>query len=96
MSHPSASAENTFTLSQPGRLIGVLESCMAKRLRPDRSGWSAARHLRSDLERHFGVRAPAHAIDRALRTLARRRRVRLKVDDDGVLWYRIHGPDTTA
>lgn len=91
MGLPSASTtENTFTLNQPGRLIAVLESCMAQRIRPDRSGWSAARHLGSDLERHFGVRAPAPAIDRALRTLARRRRVRLKVDDDGILWYRIH------
>lgn len=86
----TSASETSFTLSQPGRLIGVLEACMAKRLRPDRSGWSAAHHLGRDLERHFGVRAPAPSIDRALRTLSRRRRVRLKVDDEGVLWYRLH------
>ncbi len=89
---PSASAaapENVVTLSQPGRLIAVLEECMEKRLRPTRSGWSAAYHLGRDLERHFGVRAPAAAIDRALRSLARRRRVVLKSDADGVLWYRL-------
>lgn len=81
--------ETAFTLNQPGRLIAILEDCMARRIRPDRSGWSAARHLGMDLERHFGVRAPQAAIDRALRTLARRRRLRLKVDGAGVLWYRI-------
>jgi hypothetical protein len=85
----AAPSETAYTLSQPGRLIGVLEECMARRLRPHRSGWSAAHHLGRDLERHFGVRAPADAIDRALRTLARRRRLGLKVDSDGVLWYRL-------
>jgi hypothetical protein len=84
-----AAAETPFTLSQPGRLIAVLEECMARRIRPDRSGWSAARHLGMDLERHFGVRAPQSAIERALRTLARRHRLRLKVDAGGILWYRI-------
>lgn len=88
MTRPDRS-ETVVSLSQPGRLIGVLESCMAARLRPDRSGWSAAHHLGWDLERHFGVRAPAGAIDRALRVLSRRRRVRLKVDEQGVLWYRL-------
>lgn len=83
------SSETAYTLSQPGRLIGVLEECMAARLRPHRSGWSAAHHLGRDLERHFGVRAPAASIDRALRSLARRRRVGLKVDGDGILWYRL-------
>ncbi len=62
---------------------------MARRLRPHRSGWSAAHHLGRDLERHFGVQAPPGAIDRALRSLARRRRVALKVDADNVLWYRL-------
>ncbi len=81
--------ENALTLSQPGRLIAVLETCMEGRLRPDRSGWSASRHLGADLERHFGVRAPQAAIDRALRTLSRRGRVRLRSDGDGVLWYRL-------
>jgi hypothetical protein len=85
----SQSSETTYTLSQPGRLVAVLEECMAARLRPHRSGWSAAHHLGRDLERHFGVRAPAASIDRALRSLARRRRVGLKVDSDGVLWYRL-------
>jgi hypothetical protein len=81
-------AENSYTLGQPGRLVAVLEACMAERLRPDRSGWSAARHPGWDPQRHFGGRAPWDAIERALRTLARRGRLRLKVDEDGVLRYR--------
>ncbi|MGD9571002.1 MAG: hypothetical protein AB7V62_03835 [Thermoleophilia bacterium] len=85
----SSPSENVVTLSQPGRLIAVLEECMEQRLRPHRSGWSAAHHLGRDLERHFGVRAPSPAIERALRSLARRRRVRLKADAEGVLWYRL-------
>jgi hypothetical protein len=86
---PSQTNENSYTLSHPGRLVGVLEACMARRIRHDRSGWSAAKHLGWDLERHFGVQAPASSIERALRVLARRGRVRLKVDDGGVLWYRL-------
>ena len=89
MDPSTAPTENSYTLSQPGRLVGVLETCMAQRLRPDRSGWSAAKHLGWDLERHFGVRAPTPSIERALRALARRGKVRLKVDDGGVLWYRL-------
>lgn len=81
--------ESSFTLSHPGRLIAVLEACMEGRLRPDRSGWSAVRHLGLDLERHFGVRAPQSAIDRALRVLSRRGRVRLRVDDGGTVWFRL-------
>ena len=83
----SRTTETSYTLNQPGRLLAVLETCMAARLRPQRSGWSAAHHLGLDLERHFGVSAPPAAIDRALRTLARRRRLRLKVDEAGILWY---------
>ncbi len=86
---PVSAPENVVTLSQPGRLVGVLEECMEQRLRPNRSGWSAAHHLGLDLERHFGVRAPATAIERALRALQRRHRVRLKSDAQGVLWYRL-------
>ncbi len=86
---PPQKSESVVTLNQPGRLIGVLESCMAARLRPHRSGWSAAYHLSRDLERHFGVRAPAPAILRALQVLARRRQIQLKVDAEGVLWYRL-------
>lgn len=91
MTSPAQRTETVVSLNQAGRLIAVLEACMAARLRPDRSGWSAAHHLGWDLERHFGVRAPEGAIDRALRTLSRRRRVRLKIDEDGVLWYRLRG-----
>jgi hypothetical protein len=83
--------ENGYTLSQPGRLIEVLEQCMAARLTPQRSGWSTAAHLGRDLERHFGVRAPVGAIERAMRTLVKRRVVRLTADDTGVVWYRLRG-----
>lgn len=89
MAEASRGAETTYTLSQPGRLIDVLELCMADRLRPYRSGWSAPVHLGRDLERYFGVRAPVPAIERALRVLAKRKRVRLKVDENGTLWYHL-------
>lgn len=65
---------------------------MAARIRPGRSGWSSSVHLCSDLERHFGVRAPLPAIERALREIGKRKRVQLRLDDDGVLWYRLR-PD---
>ena len=81
--------ENSYTLSQAGRLIEVLEQCMAARLTPRRSGWSTATHLGWDLERHFGVKAPAAAIERAMRTLVKRRVVRLTADDTGLVWYRL-------
>ncbi len=82
-------SESTYTLNQAGRLVGVLERCMEDRIRPDRSGWSAAMHLGWDLERHFGVKAPLPAIERALRILGRRKRVQLKVDEENTLWYRL-------
>ena len=82
-------APTTYELIQPGRLLDVLEICMADRIRPDRSGWSAATHLGRDLERFFGVRAPAPAIDRALRVLKKRKRIHLKVDDEGVIWFKL-------
>lgn len=85
----SRTEETAYTLHQPGRLLDVLEACMADRLRPGRSGWSAAVYLGRDLERHFGVRAPVAAIERALRELGRRKRVQLKLDDLRVLWYRL-------
>ena len=62
---------------------------MADRLRPGRSGWSAAVHLARDLERFFGVRAPVPVIERALREMGKRKRVQLKVDDAGIVWYRL-------
>lgn len=89
LSEPARDAETTYTLQQPGRLIDALESCMADRLRPGRSGWSAAVHLGRDLERFYGVRAPAPVIERALRDLCKHRRVQRKVDEAGVLWYRL-------
>lgn len=76
-------------LVRPGAIIDAIERCMAARLTPDRSGWSAAAHLSRDLERHFGVVAPGSAIDGALRLLSARRRVSLRVDDSGALWYRL-------
>lgn len=89
MAEPTREVENHYTLSQPGRLIDALEECMARRLTPQRSGWSASNHLGRDLERFYGVRAPAHAIERALRVLCRRGRVRLRADDTGVIWFRL-------
>ncbi len=65
---------------------------MLDRLRPGRSGWSAAVHLGHDLERFFGVRAPISSIERALRELGKYRRIQLRLDDAGTLWYRIR-PD---
>jgi hypothetical protein len=88
---PTALGENGYTLSQAGRLIEVLEECMAARLTPQRSGWSTATHLGRDLERHFGVKAPVEAIERAMRTLVKRRVVRLTADASGVVWYRLRG-----
>jgi hypothetical protein len=86
----SPNAEETgYTLSQAGRLVRVLEECMAARLTPQRSGWSTAMHLGRDLERHFGVRAPVQAIERAMRTLVKRRVVRLTADASGTVWYRL-------
>ncbi len=89
MTEAAQPSETTYTLHQAGRLVDVLGRCMAERLRPHRSGWSAAVHLASDLERHFGVRAPMPAIQRALTVLIKKRRIRMKMDDDGVLWYRL-------
>lgn len=85
----TATHESGYTLSQPGRLIEALEHCMAARITPRRSGWSTATHLGGDLERHFGVRAPVEAIERAMRTLVKRRVVRLTADDTGLVWYRL-------
>ncbi|MEQ8834623.1 MAG: hypothetical protein RIB67_09295 [Miltoncostaeaceae bacterium] len=82
---------SSVALSRPGAVIAAIERCMAARLTPDRSGWSAASHLSRDLERHFGVVAPGPAIEAALRVLASRRRVSLRADDDGALWYRLRG-----
>ena len=42
-------------------------------------------------ERHFGVRAPVEAIERAMRVLVKRRVVRLTSDDSGIVWYRLRG-----
>lgn len=81
--------ETPHTLARPGRLLEVLEDCMAARLTPRRSGWSAAHHLGMDLERHFGVRAPLPAIEAALRILVRRGRVRVWADAGGRRWYRL-------
>ena len=86
---PSSPEETGYTLSQAGRLVQVLEECMAARLTPQRSGWSTAMHLGRDLERHFGVRAPVQAIERAMRTLVKRRVVRLTADASGTVWYRL-------
>ena len=86
---PTSAEETGYTLSQAGRLIDVLEECMAARLSPRRSGWSIATHLGRDLERHFGVRAPVPAIERAMRTLVKRRVVRLTADASGTVWYRL-------
>ena len=85
----SSAEETGYTLSQAGRLIDVLEECMAARITPRRSGWSTATHLGWDLERHFGVRAPVEAIERAMRALVKRRVVRLTADDTGTVWYRL-------
>jgi hypothetical protein len=71
----------------------VLEDCLAARLTPSRSGWSAAGHLAMDLERHFGVRAPVPAVESALRILIRRRRVRVWADACGRRWYRLLDAD---
>ncbi|MGE0026807.1 MAG: hypothetical protein AB7O78_13405 [Thermoleophilia bacterium] len=86
---PTSTEETGYTLSQAGRLIDVLEACMAARLAPHRSGWSTAAHLGRDLERHFGVRAPVEAIERAMRALVKRRIVRLTTDAAGAVWYRL-------
>ncbi|HMO00234.1 MAG TPA: hypothetical protein PKD59_12535 [Miltoncostaeaceae bacterium] len=86
---PPSAEESGYTLSQAGRLIDVLEACMAARLAPHRSGWSTATHLGRDLERHFRVRAPIEAIERAMRALVKRRVVRLTADDAGNVWYRL-------
>ena len=83
------SAETTYSLQQPGRLVDVLEEAMADRLRPGRSGWSAIVHLGHDLERFFGIRAPVQAIERALQQMAKEKRIRRMVDDTGTIWYRL-------
>jgi hypothetical protein len=88
---PPSAEETGYTLSQAGRLIDALEECMAARLTPRRSGWSTATHLGRDLERHFGVRAPVEAIERAMKVLVKRRVVRLTSDDSGIVWYRLRG-----
>ena len=88
-SGPPKAEETGYTLSQAGRLVQVLEDCMAARLTPQRSGWSTATHLGRDLERHFGIRAPVPAIERAMRTLVKRRVVRLSADASGTVWYRL-------
>jgi hypothetical protein len=82
-------APSVVELNRPGLLIPVLERAMAARVMPRRSGWSAAHHLRRDLGRHFGVSAPPEAIEAALRVLSQRRRVHLRSDERGVLWYRL-------
>ena len=81
--------ETAHTLGRPGRLVDELADCMAARLGPRRSGWSAASHLALDLERRFGVRAPLPAVETALRTLVRRGRVRVWADAGGRCWYRL-------
>lgn len=86
---PAGASETTYSLHQPGRLVDALEKCMADRIRPGRSGWSAAEHLGNDLERFYGLRAPTPVIERALRDLSKHRRVQRKVDSAGVLWYRL-------
>lgn len=82
-------APSLIELNRPGMLIPVIERAMAARINPRRSGWSAAHHLGRDLRRHFGVSAPPEAIEAALRVLSQRRRVHLKSDERGVLWYRL-------
>lgn len=89
LSEQARASETTYTLQQAGRLVDALEQCMADRIRPGRSGWSAAEHLGRDLERFYGVRAPAAVVERALRDLSKHRRVQRKVDAAGVLWYRL-------
>jgi hypothetical protein len=84
--------ESAVTLTQPGRVLEVLEKCMADRLDPGmhgRSGWSSAKHLGNDLERHFGVRAPMPVIERALRDMCKHKRAQMILDDAGVVWYRL-------
>ena len=84
--------ETAYSLNQPGRILDVLEQCMADRLDPGphgRSGWSSAPYLGNDLERHFGIRAPMPVIERALRDMCKRRHVQMMLDDAGVLWYRL-------
>lgn len=84
---PSPRQRSFRELTSVGALIPELERCIADRIAPGRSGWSAAHHLRADLRRHHGIHAPAEAVDEALRVLRRRRRVHLRLDADGVLWY---------
>ena len=81
--------ETAYTLHQAWRLLDALEQCMLDRLRPGRSGWSAAVHLGHDLERFFGVRAPVSAIERALGELGKYRGARLRLDGTGALGSRI-------
>lgn len=84
--------ETAYSLNQPGRILHVLERCMADRLEPGphaRSGWSSAIHLGNDLERFFGIRASIPVIERALRDMCKRRRAQMMLDDSGTLWYRL-------
>ena len=86
MAHDGAA--NAVTLSDPGRILDVVERCIAARVGPGRCGWSAAAHLGRDLERHYAMRVPTAALERALRQLAARRRIRRHCDSQGVVWYR--------
>lgn len=89
----AATDETVVTLSQPGRVLAVVEACIRERVAPGRSGWSAGHHLARDLERFYRVRVPRSALDRALRELVKRRRVRQHADAHGQLWY--HAADET-
>lgn len=80
--------ETAYSLQHPGRLLDPLEAAIAGRLRAGRSGWSTAVHLGNDLERFFGIRAPAQSIERALQQLAKEKRIRRMVDDAGTIWAR--------
>jgi hypothetical protein len=88
MAAGNAPETNFIVLNRPGRIIEVVEQCCLRRIAPNRSGWSTARHLGLDLHRLFGVHVPQTALDRALRELVKRERLRQRVDERGVVWYR--------
>lgn len=80
---------SALTVSQPGQIISLIEECMAARIAPGRNGWSTTWHLRRDLQRMLGVVVPEKAMEQALVRLAKRGRIRRRLDEDGRLWVRI-------
>ena len=83
------STHDTAYLVGTGNLIDHLKRCMLDRLAVGRSGWSSAEHLRQDVERMFGVRAPVPAVELGLWEIGKRQRVQVLLDDAGTVWYRI-------